>query len=96
LWNLTLHRMSKTRGFLYKLFIKLGGENLKNLKELYDELDSVRTILIRVLKSSEDLVGTEGRELRDKLAECEESIVDAMHEAVLLEVESTWKSRHKE
>jgi hypothetical protein len=31
-----------------------------------------------------------------KLAECEESVVDAMHEAVLLEVESTWKSRHKE
>ena len=65
----------------------------KSFRDLYDELTAARVIIQVVMKESEDMMGVDCRELRDKLSECEELIGEAMREAIVLEVDQQWNAR---
>jgi hypothetical protein len=66
---------------------------MKTFKNLYDDLGAARTILQGVLKSSEDMTSVDSRELRDKVSEAEDLVVEAMREALILEVDREWTER---
>ena len=68
-------------------------EMIDNYKELYDNMANARTILATVMKLSENM-GDTVRELRDKVMEADEDIVDAMRECISIKVELEWSKKN--
>ena len=66
---------------------------MDNYNELYDNMANARKILAIVMRLSEKM-GENVRELRDKVMEADEDIVDAMHEALRMEIERTWEKKN--
>ncbi len=62
-------------------------------QELYDNLAEARVLLGAVLKLSENM-GDTVRELRDKVMEADEDIVDAMRECISIKVELEWSKKN--